>query len=617
MDISQKILSDIVVFNKYAKYMPNIHRRETWEEICMRNKIMHIEKFPDLADEIVEAYEDVEAKKVLPSMRSMQFGGLPIQLSNNRIYNCAYAAVNDEAIFSEAMFLLLGGTGFGYSVQKHHVEKLPSVKGPIKRPRRFLIGDSIEGWADAIKVLMKAYFHGKSDPVFDYRDIRPKGARLITSGGKAPGPDPLRICINQVKGVLNGSVGRKLTPIECHDIMCYIADAVLSGGIRRAALIALFSFDDMDMLYSKSENWWEKNPQRGRANNSVVLKRDETPDWIFDYVWEVIKLNGTGEPGIFWTNDWDTGTNPCAEISLKDCQMCNLTEMNVSDVTSQAELNRRAATAAYIGTIQASYTDFHYLRHKWKQTCEEEALIGVGQTGIGSGKVLGLSLTEAANVVKEVNAKTAKAIGINSAARCTTVKPSGTSSLTVGSASGVHGWHDEYYIRRMRVGKNESLYLYLLNKFPALIEDCRFKPHLEAVISFPQKAPNGSILRSESVFSLLERVRKFNVDWVRTGHRSGLNYHNVSCTISVKPDEWDDVGDWMWANKDYYTGIAVLPYDGGSYVQAPFESITREEYDEMFTYLDSIDLTEVVEVEDYTNLTDQQACAGGACENGT
>ena len=616
MDISQKILSDIVVFNKYAKYMPSLGRRETWEELCLRNAQMHIKKYPHMEEEIWENYVQVFDKKVLPSMRSMQFGGAPIELANNRIYNCAYAAVNHPAVFHEAMFLLLGGTGFGYSVQKHHVDALPYVLGPTKRPRRFLIGDSIEGWADAIKVLMKAYFQGKSDPVFDYRDIREKGAILVTSGGKAPGPDPLRICINQIKAVLNNARGRKLTTLECHDIMCFIADAVLSGGIRRAAMISLFSHFDMDMLYCKSGQWWERNPQRGRSNNSAVMVRGEIEDWEYDKVWEIIERNGTGEPGVFWTNDPEVGTNPCAEISLKDCQMCNLTEMNVSDVRSQKELNERARVGAFLGTLQAGYTDFHYLRPKWKDTCEKEALIGVGQTGIASGKVLNLSLVEAANVVLKENERVADLIGINKAARCTTVKPSGTSSLTVGSSSGIHGWHNDFYIRRMRVGKNEPLYFYMLENFPSLIEDCVFKPHLEAVISFPQQAPKGAILRTESYLSLLERVRKFNVEWVRTGHREGANYHNVSCTISLKNDEWEECGDWMWENQDYYTGIAVLPYNGDSYEQAPFEDCSEETFNEMMKHLHNIDLTQVREEVDNTNLSDQAACAGGLCEAG-
>lgn len=907
MEQSQKILSDITVFGKYAKYVPELQRRETWDEICDRNAEMHVEKYPSLAKEIRDVYERfVKTRKVLPSMRSMQFGGTPIELSNNRMFNCAYMAANAQEVFSEAMFLLLGGSGVGFSVQKHHVEQLPVVQGHSDRRRRFLIGDSIEGWADAIKVLMRSYFEGRPKPAFDFRDIRPKGAALITSGGKAPGPDPLKLCIEQIKVVMNGAVGRRMTTVEVHDVMCHIADAVLSGGIRRAALISLFSHDDMDMLSCKTGSWWELNPQRGRANNSVVLERGEITEEQFKDIWKRVELSGCGEPGFFWTNDVDLGTNPCisgdalitvkdhginggegvpyqipmemlvkmfednalmpfvksfnvetgeaewkeitaaamtradaevvkvcadgmelvctpdhkiytvnrgyveaqdltaedeivmswhskiaavvekveetedvyditvkdnhnffadgilvhncCEISLKDAQFCNLTEINVSDVEDQDDLNERVKAGAFIGTLQAGYTDFHYLRDKWKENTEGDALLGVGMTGIASGRVLKLDLEEAARVATEANKTFAEKIGINEAARVTTVKPSGcfapdteirtdrgvmtiadvfelcgvsldasegfhdidaelkvfdesntlqpviklyvngtekvlkiefsdgaevtctpnhkfmttsgewkradelgegaaikhfgeadvsvvnvvvvervptydievasthtyqlangvvthnTSSLTVGSSSGIHAWHAPYYIRRMRVGKNEPLYFYMKEKFPDLIEDCQFKPHIEAVMSFPQRAPEGAIYRDETAHDLLERVKRFNMEWVAGGYREGANQHNVSCTISVREDEWESVGNWMWENRDSYTGISVLPHDGGTYPQAPFEDCTKEEYERMEKLMTNIDLRDVVEVEDSTNLNDQQACAGGACE---
>ena len=615
MDVTQSILSDITIFNKYAKHIPELHRRETWDEIVERNMAMHVRKYPQLKEEIKQVYREfVFTKKVLPSMRSLQFGGRPIELSNNRMFNCAYAPVDSIDIFKEVMFLLLGGSGVGYSVQKHHIEKLPVVMGPKNKQRRFLVGDSIEGWADAIKILVEAYFQGKSDPEFDYRDIRPKGAKLITSGGKAPGPDPLRICIEQIRARLNNAVGRKLKSIEAHDILCHIADAVLSGGIRRAAMISLFSKDDLDMLTCKAGAWYELNPQRGRANNSVVLKRDEISKEEFFDVWERVQFSMAGEPGIFWTNNYELGTNPCAEISLNACQFCNLTEINVSDLESQKDLNDRAKAASFIGTLQAGYTDFHYLRDEWKEMTEKEALIGVGQTGIASAKVLGLNLEEAALESVKENERVAGLIGINVAARTTTVKPSGTSSLVLGSSSGIHAWHNDYYIRRMRVGKNEALYTYMKDNFPDLIEDCYFKPHIEAVMSFPQKAPEGAILRYESFKQLLERVKRYNIEWVRAGHRSGENYHNVSCTISLKVGEWHKAGAWMWKNKDFYTGISVLPYDGGTYKQAPFEDCTEEKFNELVSHLHNIDLTKVIEEEDQTDLKDQVACAGGACE---
>lgn len=614
MDKSQEILSQVTVFNKYAKYIPELKRRETWEELVERNIAMHVRKFPQLKDEIQKVYKEfVLPKHVLPSMRSLQFAGLPVDLNNSRMYNCSFMPIEHIASFSETMFLLLGGTGVGYSVQTHHINKLPTVVGPRDRPRKFLVSDNIEGWADAVKVLMEAYFHGKSDPAFDYRDIRPKGARLITSGGKAPGPDPLRVCIDKLRSVLNCAIGRKLTSLEVHDIQCHIADAVLAGGIRRAAMIALFDKDDIEMLTCKSGDWWELNPQRGRANNSVVLKRDEIDNDTFLAIWERVINSRAGEPGVYWTNDKDWGTNPCVEIGLKPYQFCNLTEINVSDVQSQEELNKRAKAAAFIGTLQAGYTDFHYLRPIWQDTTEEDALIGVSMTGIGSGSILHLNLEEAANVVVKENARVARLLNINPAARTTAVKPAGTTSLVVGSSSGIHAWHAPYYIRRMRVGKNEALYQYMKKHLPALVEDCYFKPHIEAVMSFPQKAPSGAIYRDESCKDLLERVKKFNKEWVAPGHVNGVNNHNVSCTISLKEDEWWDCAEWMWDNRYVYNGISVLPFDGGTYIQAPFEDITEEQFYEMEHLLHAIDLSEVIEETDETTLTEQAACAGGAC----
>ena len=614
MDISQKILSDITIFNKYAKYIPEVQRRETWDEIVERNMSMHIRKYPMMKEEIKNAYKFVYERKVLPSMRSLQFGGRPIELSNNRMFNCAFTTADHPAIFSETMFNLLGGSGVGFSVQSRHVSKLPKIVGTSDKQRRFLIGDSIEGWADAVKVLIKAYTLGKSDPVFDFRDIRAKGARLITSGGKAPGPDPLRICLDKLRSVLNDAVGRQLKPIEVHDMICHIADAVLSGGIRRAALISLFDKDDLDMLSAKAGEWWELNPQRGRANNSVVLKRGEVTEEEWKKLWKKVEDSGSGEPGVFWTNDYDKGTNPCAEISLNANQYCNLVEVNVSDVTTQEDLNARVEAATLIGTLQAGYTDFHYLRNAWKETTEREALLGVGMTGIGSGAVLKLDLEQAAWLTKKENARVANIIGINSSARITTVKPAGTTSLVVGSSSGIHAWHNDYYIRRMRVGKNEPLYQYMIDNVPDLIEDCYAKPHLEAVMSFPQQAPEGAIYRTESFMDTLERVKRFNTEWISPGHNYGENKHNVSCTISIKDDEWDACGQWMWDNKDFYTGISVLPYNGGTYKQAPFEDCSKETFEKMFKLLNEIDLSKVIELDDLTEAKDQVACAGGACE---
>jgi ribonucleoside-diphosphate reductase alpha chain len=614
MDVTQSILSEITTYMKYAKFVPEKNRRETWDELVTRNKEMHQEKFPQLKNEIENAYKLVYDKKVLPSMRSLQFAGKPIELNNARIFNCSFLPIDDWRSFSEIMFLLLSGCGVGYSVQLHHIEQLPEIKVPTKH-KRYLIGDSIEGWADAVRMLCKAYFTGAPLPLFDFRDIRPKGAQLITVGGKAPGPEPLKECLFNLQKIFERKQnGDKLSSVEVHDMACHIADAVLSGGIRRAALISLFNLDDEAMLTCKFGNWWEENPQRGRANNSAVVMRHKIDEEEFFKLWKKIELSGSGEPGIYFSNDKDWGTNPCCEIALRSYQFCNLCEVNVSNVESQEDLNERVRVGAFIGTLQAAYTDFHYLRDVWRKTTEKDALLGVGMTGIGSGTILAYDLKKAADLAKEENARVAELIGVNKAARVTTVKPSGTSSLVLGTASGIHAWHNDYYIRRIRVGKNEAIYSYLAANHPELVEDDFFKPTIQAVISVPQRAPQGSILRTENVMDMLERVKKFNMQWVKKGHRRGANTNNVSATVSIQEGEWEQVGQWMWDNKDTFNGLSVLPYFGGTYTQAPFEDITEEQFNEMAQHLHNIDLSKIVEFSDNTALMDQAACAGGACE---
>ena len=616
MEISNRILSDITVYMKYAKYIPELKRRETWQELVTRNMEMHIKHYPQLEKEIRENYMYVFKKQVLPSMRSMQFAGKPIEISPNRIYNCAFAPIDDWRVFSEIMFLLLGGTGVGYSVQKHHVDALPEIQKPNKeRSRRWLVADSIEGWADAVKAIVKSYFFGGSHIEFDFSDIRAKGARLVTSGGKAPGPQPLKECLIKLEGILDSKEnGEKLKPIEVHDMVCHIADAVLAGGIRRAALISLFSATDDEMIGCKSGAWWETNPQRGRSNNSAVLLRHKvTKDYFMD-LWKRIEASGAGEPGIYLTNDKDWGTNPCCEIALRPFQFCNLTEVNVSNVVSQEDYEDRVRAASFLGTLQAGYTNFHYLRPIWQRTTEKDALIGISMTGIGSGAVLKLDMKSAAKVVKEENKRVAELLNINPAARATTVKPAGTTSLTLGTSSGIHAWHNEYYIRRVRVGKNEAIYSYLKENHPELVEDEYFRPHDTAVIGIPQKSPEGSILRNESPIQLLERVKKVHMEWIKPGHRTGNNSHNVSATVSIREHEWPAVGEWMWENRDHYNGLSVLPYDGGTYIQAPFEDCTKERYDELMETLHEVDLSNIVEMDDDTDLSGEVACAGGACE---
>lgn len=670
MEVSSKILSDITVYMKYAKYVPHLQRRETWDEIVTRNMTMHLKKYPELASEIHEAYKYVYDRKVLPSMRSMQFAGKPIELNPARIYNCSFLPMTDTVAFSELMFLLLSGCGVGYSVQRHHIEQLPEIRKPTKT-RRYLVGDSIEGWADAVKVLMRAYLDGKSLPIFDFSDIRPKGAALITSGGKAPGPEPLKDCLQQIRRILDRKQdGEKLSSIEVHDINCLIADAVLAGGIRRSAMIALFDLDDDEMLTAKGDisvtmlndevswqtfgnkftdetqrqatfyveyrgqripvtllesefetfqktgklAWYHVAPERARANNSAVILRHKIDKRTFLKLWKLIEENGTGEPGFFFSNDKDYGLNPCAEISLKPFQFCNLVTINTSDLDSQEEFESRAKAASFIATLQAGYTDFHYLRDIWKRTTEKEALIGVSMTGIASGRVLQLDMDRASQVVLEENERVAKLIGINKAARATTVKPEGTSSLVLGSSSGIHAWHNDYYMRRIRVGKNEPIYTYLSIYHPELLEDEHFRPDQQAIIKVPVKAPDGAITRHESALDLLTRVSHVWNHWVKPGHRKGQNVNNVSTTVTIKPHEWNDVGLWMWEHRNEFTALSVLPYDGGNYIQPPFQDITKEDYEVAFAKLTEVDLSKVVEIKDDTVLQDQVACGGGSCE---
>ena len=618
LSIDKQILSDITVYTKYAKYVPSKERRETWEELVTRNMEMHVNKFPTLKESIKQVYKNfVFNKKVLPSMRSLQFGGKAIELNNARIYNCAFLPIDSIHSFSETMFLLLGGTGVGYSVQNHQIEKLPEIRKPnYERNKKYVVQDSIIGWADAIKVLFKSYTGGLTSHVeFDLSDIRNKGALLVTAGGKAPGPEPLRIALVKIESILRNKADRtKLTDIECHDIQCHIADAVLAGGIRRAAMISLFDLDSISMLNCKAGNWWEENPQRGRANNSVVLLRHKIDKKTFDKVWERIEASGSGEPGIYLTNDKDWGTNPCCEIALRPYQFCNLTEINMSDIESQEDFNGRASAASFLGTLQASYSDFHYLRDIWRKNTEKDALLGVSMTGIASKSNLELNYEEAANVVKVTNNEIANILGINPAARTTAVKPAGTTSLVLGTSSGIHAWHNDYYIRRMRLGKNEAIYSYLAINHPELLEDEYFNPTVQSVISVPQKSPNGAITRYESTLDLLERVKLISKDWVKKGHVKGNNTHNVSCTVSVRDDEWKIVGEWMWVNKEYYNGLSVLPYHGGTYKQTPFEDCTEEEYNRLIKTLKNVDLSKVVELQDNTNLTDSVACGGAGCE---
>lgn len=636
MDLASKVASDTTVYGKYAKYIPELKRRETWEEIVDRYEAMMLKKYPTEAKVIQEACDAVRRKEILPSMRGLQFAGTPIERNNSRIYNCAFMQASYLGFFRETMFLLLGGTGVGYSVQDRHIRQLPAITKP-GRERRFNVQDSIEGWADAVDALFRAYFKGKNLPRFDFSDVRAKGMRLITAGGKAPGPGPLRICLDKIRGLLETkSEGARLTSVEVSDLACIIADAVLSGGIRRAAMICLFDITDARMLAYKRGSWWELHPERARVNVSAVAFRKDVPEQVdptdpegldswheviaepttkeqFDAFWKATEESKSGEPGIYWSNHPDWGTNPCCEIGLRHKQFCNLTTINFASCRTQEDLNKRAELAAVLGTLQAGFTDMHYLGREWEENCRKDSLLGVSLTGIGdNSNYEAFDFEEAAEIVKRVNANLAARIGIQAAARTTCIKPEGTASLVLGCASGVHGRHSDFYIRRFRFKRNESVAQYFAKQIPDLVVEDKFDPD-GIILELPQKSPRASISRSETALGTLERLKFFRRHWVQPGHQEGENTHNVSCTVSVRDDEWKDVGNWMWFNRDFYNGVAVLPWDGGSYVQPPFSDCDEETYKRMMEKVKDVDLSLVYEEDDTTNLTEQAACAGGAC----
>lgn len=631
MDLGSKVASDVTVYSKYAKYVPELGRRETWTELVGRYQAGLVKKYPHMEIPIQEACDAVRRKEVLPSMRGLQFAGTPIERNNSRIFNCAFCQASYAGFFREVMFLLLGGTGVGYSVQARHVGLLPPISKPGKE-KRFNVQDSIEGWADAVDALFRAYFKGKSLPRFDFSDVRPKGMRLITAGGKAPGPGPLRVCLDKIRGLLETKpVGSQLTSVEVSDLACIIADAVLSGGIRRAAMICLFDIDDAHMLTYKRGNFWELNPERARVNVSAVAFREDvlagpdkwgvfhriswkTTEEQFKAFWKATEESKSGEPGIYWSNHPDWGTNPCCEIALKHKEFCNLTTINFATCRGNSDLIKRVGWAATLGTLQAGFVDMHYLGEEWENNCREEALLGVSLTGIGDNQYYeSYNFEDAARVAKETNEKIAQEIGINAAARVTCIKPEGTASLVLGCASGVHGRHAPFYIRRFRFKRSETVAQYFATQIPDLVVEDKFDPD-GIILELPQKSPRASISRDERALETLWRLKFFRTNWVAPGHVSGSNTHNVSCTVSVRDNEWEEVGRWMWLNRAHYNGIAVLPWDGGSYTQAPFESCTEEVYERMLALVKEVDLSKVFEEDDNTAQAESIACGGGACE---
>lgn len=652
--LDPRAISDYIHASKYARYQPSLLRREVYDETVARVEAMHQRKFadvPGIRDEISRAFDLVRDKRVLPSMRSMQFGGKAIEVNNNRIYNCSFSLVDRVRVFAEAMFLLLSGCGVGYSVQFEHVGKLPRL-GYIdeKRVVHHVIADTIEGWADAVDALVRSYVDG-TYVEFSYHLIRAAGSPLRTSGGHAPGHVKLKAALEAIRRVLHGAQGRKLRPIECHRVMCHAAGAVLSGGIRRSAMIALFSPDDGEMMVCKTGDWWkeDKEPYFAYANNSVALLRHETKEAQFKRVFEMIRE--FGEPGFVFLEQSHYGTNPCAEIGLDPVlrvddyptnspvrsatgiegrgfatgwAFCNLCEINAARLRSYEDFVEAARAATLIGTLQAAYTDFPYLGPVSEAIAERDALLGIGMTGMLDTPHVSCNpeyQRAIARRVKKWNADYAARIGVRPAARTTCVKPSGTTSLELGSVgSGHHAHHARRYVRRVTADEYETVFQAFKAANPHM---CVRKPDGKYVIEFPVQAPDGAILKKDmTAIAFLEMVRSTQQNWVLpgtddSGRSPGLN-HNVSNTVNVAPHEWDQVADYLWEHRDSFTGVSLLPEDPVLPFM-PFEAVTNDDQERRFNELvakyEPIDYLAIVEAEDGTDLTGEVACAGpgGSC----
>lgn len=683
-------LADYIVMAKYARFRPELGRREIFIEGVERVRDMHLTFFQDKLDRampaqlpadvaelagghaellvrtlgglrleqiIREAFSQVAAKRVLPSMRSMQFGGEAILKNQARMFNCSFSNVDRVEFFREYFFLLLSGCGVGFSVQKHHIALLPPL--PARAPEHDLpvwhyhIADTIEGWADALHALFVSFYEGKKIE-FDYSQIRPRGAPLRTSGGKAPGHLPLKKALSKVEALLAEASGRALRPIEVYDINMFIAKAVLAGGIRRSATICLFSPDDEEMMNAKTGNWFEKHPQRSASNNSAVLARSDVNHEHFKKLFRAQKE--FGEPGFFFNDHPDAGCNPCAEINLLPVvnwelsaeeqgelyrngykgelpgmtrlagfQHCNLTTINGQAATSDLAFYRACIAATTIGTLQAAYTDMPYLGPVTKLLNEHDALLGVSICGfMDNPNVLfdAEILTNGAKLCRAANKLVAALIGIRPAAKLSTCKPEGTASLILGAASGIHPHHSRRYFRRVQANRKEPVYAFFKHANPQMTEVSVYNPDTDDVITFPVEAPKRAILRKDlTAVQFLELVKLVQTSWVIPGgdpsSRSPELHHNVSNTCTVRAEEWDEVQDFIWKNREFFTGISLLQDAGDkAYAQAPREEVSTEadvaKWNALRPY--RVDYTRMREATDETELKAHIACAGGACE---
>jgi len=624
--------STFIAKSRYSRFIPDQNRREHWDESVDRYFAFmfdHLDKNykwspnNDLRLELISAVKNLE---VMPSMRAIMTAGKALDRDNTAGYNCSYLPVDDPKAFDEAMYILLCGTGVGFSVEHKYVDQLPEVPDQLFDSQTTIsVADSKEGWAKALRQLIALLYSGEVAR-YDLSRIRPAGARLKTFGGRASGPGPLDELFKFTIAKFRGAVGRKLTSIECHDILCKIGEVVVVGGVRRSAMISLSDLEDDRMRSCKSGNWWEQNGHRALANNSATY--NSKPDiGQFLQEWTSLYNSHSGERGIFSReasksqaakngrrdSSFDFGTNPCSEIILRPYQFCNLTEVVVRAEDTVESLANKIRIATILGTFQSTMTHFPYLRKVWQKNTEEERLLGVSLTGILDNKWMGevsdstaKALEQLRKVAVDTNSDLATLLGIPRSAAITCVKPSGTVSQLVDSASGIHARHSQYYIRRVRGDKKDPLSAFLTSAgIPA--EDCVMRPDSTVVFSFPMKAPEGARLRDDlTAIEHLDVWMMYQRHWCE---------HKPSVTISVKEDEWMDVGAWVFRNFDEISGVSFLPWAGGTYRQAPYEECSKEQYEEMLSKMPKdIKWDDLVEVEDNVEGAQTLACVAGHCE---
>lgn len=641
-------MANFVFASKYARYNEKAKRRETWEEAVARVEMMHLKKYSFLSKEdkalIKEAFDSVREKKVVPSMRSMQFGGVPIEAKNSRIFNCSVRHIDSPRAFSEIFFLALCGCGVGIGLQQQFLNRLPDLVSAEDKTGivvSYVVEDTIEGWSDSVEALLNCYFKNTAYSgrkiVFDFSRIRRKGAKIKTGGGKAPGYRPLKNALSKVKDLLDDLIEKsnltRLRSIDICDILCHCSDAVLSGGVRRSALSFIFDKNDELMMNAKTGDWFNKNPQRARGNNSVLLLRNSTT--LEDFKNVVDKSREFGEPGFVFANDSRQLLNPCFEINFipetedEVCgvQFCNLTSINGALTDSKDKFLLHSRHASLIGTLQAGYLDFPYLSRAAKKVTEQEALLGVSITGLMDNPDILLDKSnqkEAAIAAVEENEIWAKKIGINPAARVTCVKPEGTSSIVLGAASGIHPHHARKYFRRIQCNKLDNIYNFFKIYNPDLCEESVWSANkTDDVLTFPIVIPEGAMVKEDlTAIKHLDIIRETQENWVDYGtskyNKKNIK-HSVSCTVLVEENEWDKVIDYLYNNRNSFTAVSLLPKSGDKiYKQAPMEAVLTKEDEETFNKLEKelekVDYTKLEEQSDETKLQDEIACGGNGCE---